>query len=100
MNYQVFITAQALEELDAAYNWLVELTPQHGPEWYNRLLDAIHSLEHFPTRCPVAPENRKSDEDVRHLIVGDRQHGYRVIFVVRGSTVVILDILHGARNHP
>jgi len=98
MKYTVQITQQANDELDAAFFWLVQQTQQHAPAWYNRMFDAIHSLEQFPTRCPLAPENEDSDEEVRHLIVGDRIHGYRIVFVIRATTVIVLDIIHGARD--
>jgi plasmid stabilization system protein ParE len=98
MKYTVFTSRQALEELEAAFAWLVERTPQHAPAWYNGILDSIDSLEQIPARCPIAPENEESDEEVRHLIVGDKIHAYRIIFVIRGATVTILDILHGARE--
>ncbi len=34
------------------------------------------------------------------MIVGDRVHSYRIVFAIRESTVVILDIIHGARDLP
>ncbi|HUO07044.1 MAG TPA: type II toxin-antitoxin system RelE/ParE family toxin [Phycisphaerae bacterium] len=98
MNYTVSITQQAIDELDAAFLWLLRQTEQHAPAWYNRVLDAINSLERLPTRCPLAPENENHDEEVRHLIVGDRVHAYRIIFAIRGKEVVVLDVLHGARE--
>ncbi len=27
--------------MDAAFEWLVAQSPQHGPLWYNDLIDAI-----------------------------------------------------------
>ena len=98
MTYTVTITQQALEEFELAFASLAQPTPQHAPLWYNRILDSINSLEQFPTRCPLAPENEESDEEVRHLIVGDRIHAYRIIFAIRAHTVVIRDIIHAARN--
>jgi plasmid stabilization system protein ParE len=99
MIYSVNITQQALEEFEQAFEWLAQRTPQHAPLWYNRVLDAINSLEQFPTRCPTAPENEEADEEVRHLVVGDRIHAYRIIFAIRDNTVVILDIIHAARDN-
>ncbi len=62
MTYTVRITAQAFEELEAAFIWLVQRTEQHAPAWHGRVLDAINSLEQFPSRCPLAPENEDSEE--------------------------------------
>ncbi|MCL2640704.1 MAG: type II toxin-antitoxin system RelE/ParE family toxin [Phycisphaerales bacterium] len=97
MTYTVIYSAQAQEELDEAYEWLFEQTVQHAPAWYERVLEAAASLANMPSRCPLAPENEGADEEVRHLIVGDRIHGYRIVYAIRGDTVVIYHIVHGAR---
>ncbi|MCL2648711.1 MAG: hypothetical protein FWD61_17190 [Phycisphaerales bacterium] len=52
----------------------------------------------MPARCPLAPGNEDSDEEMRHLIVGDRIHAYRIVFTTHNETVIIYDIVHGARD--
>jgi len=61
-------------------------------------LDSIDSLKNMPARCPLAPGNEDSDEEMRHLIVGDRIHAYRIVFTTHNETVIIYDIVHGARD--
>jgi plasmid stabilization system protein ParE len=100
MIYEVKISDQALEELDAAFTWLRERTPQHAVSWRNNMRESIASLSQFPSRCPLAPENEDHEEEVRHLIVGNRIHAYRIIYIIRKDTVFILDIVHGARDRP
>ena len=51
------------------------------------------SLETFPTRCPLIPENDRLGKRFRHLIHGS----YRMIFTVESNTVLILHLIHGAR---
>jgi len=97
MIYTVILPDETLEEIEEAYLWLLERTQQHAPAWYNRVLDSVYSLENLPSRCPLAPEYKKSKDEVRHLIVGDRIHGYRIVYAIRGDTVVILRFVHGAR---
>ena len=99
MTYTIVYTAQARRAIQNAYDWLFERTVQHAPEWHKRLVKSIHSLEIMPGRCPLAPENEGSDEEVRHLIVGDRIHAYRIIYTIRGEDVVIYNVVHGARIH-
>jgi plasmid stabilization system protein ParE len=57
------------------------------------LLQAAQALEHFPLRCPVAPESSGALE-IRHLLYGH----YRVLFTVTRDTVDILHIRHRARQ--
>ena len=97
MTYTIIYSPQAREDIKEAYLWLFERTLQHAPAWHDRLLDAIDSLKNMPSRCPLAPEYKKSKEKVHHLIVGDRIHAYRIIFAIRGEMVVVLRVIHGAR---
>jgi hypothetical protein len=49
-------TAEALDEALAAYL-----------EWFRGLAEVIDSLKQVPSRCPLAPENREVDFEVRQL---------------------------------
>jgi len=98
MKYTVYITDPAQEELDAAYIWLVAQTPQHGPLWHNGLLDAIISLESNPARCPIAPGSEAGPVGTRQLLYGSKQHAYRILFMIREDRVIVLHIIHGARD--
>jgi len=98
MNYTVFISDPAQEELDAAYTWLVEKSPQHGPTWHNGLLDAIISLEQNPVRCPIASGSASARETTRQLLYGDKQHAYRIFFAIRNEKVIVLHIIHASRQ--
>jgi plasmid stabilization system protein ParE len=53
----------------------------------------VNTLERFPERCPLVPENELLGADYRHLLYGN----YRTIFKIVGSRVIILRVLHGAR---
>ncbi len=53
----------------------------------------------MPARCPLAPENDEFEEEIRELLYGKRQHRYRILFTIRGETVIVLHIRHGAREH-
>jgi len=58
-----------------------------------RLEEQIRTLERFPERAPLAPENELLGTAYRHLLHGN----YRTIFKIVGSRVIILRVLHGAR---
>ena len=100
MKYEIDIMPLALQELDEAYEWLATQTSQHAPTWYNGLLDALYSLEEHPDRCPLANESKDSPEEVHQLLYGSKRHAFRILFSIRGGNVLILNILHAARESP
>lgn len=57
------------------------------------LEEQIGTLERFPQRCPLVPENELLGTAYRHMLHGN----YRTIFKIAGLRVVILRVLHGAR---
>ncbi len=100
MKYTVFITDPAQDELDAAFTWLVAQTRQHAPLWHNGLLNALVSLESNPARCPVAPGSESAPAPIRQLLYGNNPHLYRILFTIRNDTVIVLHIIHAARQMP
>jgi plasmid stabilization system protein ParE len=98
MTYSVPITARALLEIDASLAWLVERSQAGARRWYERLVEAIHSLENNPERCGLAPENEWYEGGgLRQLLHGKRQNVYRILFEIRGDTVYILRVRHSAQ---
>ena len=95
MKYRVLIQPPAAEDLDEAYRWIAERSPESAAKWLNGLRRAIQRLSSFPGRCPLAPENDSFKEEIRQLLHRD----YRVLFTVEGRTVRVLHIRHGARRH-
>jgi plasmid stabilization system protein ParE len=98
MNYEVLISAATQAEMDEAFDWLVAQSPQHGPLWYDDMIDEILSLAVMPTRCPIARESSDSPEEIRQLLVGNKRHAYRVLFTIRDTNVMVLHVRHAARS--
>lgn len=67
-------------------------------QWYCGIVDAIVSLERFPGRCPLAPENASVPYELRQLIYGKRRNAYRILFTIRENRVHVLHIRHSARD--
>jgi len=99
MKYRIEISPEAVADAEEAYLWLCTGFPSSAARWFNGLLDAVNSLERFPARCSLAPENSAFRAEIRQLLYGERTHVYRVLFTVAGKTVRVLRILHGARRH-
>lgn len=99
MRYRVVIEAPAWLDIDAAYTWLGERVPEHAVRWFNTLQEAVLGLATNPQRCPLAAEAEEVGREIRQLLHGRRSGRYRVLFEIRGNTVHVLHVRHGARRH-
>lgn len=95
MLYQVRLTDRALWDLEAIYEFIEADSSETAFAWFNALAEAIYSLEQFPERGPVIPEDKK----LRHLVFGKKPSTYRIIYALDKpiNAVDILHIRHGAR---
>jgi toxin ParE1/3/4 len=91
--YRVDITATAEADATEIWDYIAHDNPDMATAFIPRLEDQINSLERYPERCPLVPENELLDTAYRHLLFGN----YRTIFKIVGSKVIILRIIHGAR---
>jgi len=98
MTYKLILQPPALADLDEAYRWVAQRSPENAASWFNRLWEAMSTLEHFPRRCEVAPESKHVGREIRQLLYGHRGGVYRVLFTIRGREVHILHIRHAARG--
>ena len=97
MSFQVVIARKAAREIEEQYHWIAERSPAAANRWRNSLLDAVGTLEDHPESCPEAPE-AVSHDGLRELVHGKRRHARRILFEIRGQTVVILRVRHGAQD--
>jgi toxin ParE1/3/4 len=96
MQYLVRLTDRALRDLEAIYKYVEADSSESAFAWFNSLAEAIYSLERFPERGIVIPEDKK----LRHLLFGKNPNTYRIIYALdkRKNAVNILHIRHGARD--
>ena len=97
--FRVIIQPSASAEMEAAFLWIADHSPEAAVKWFNELQIAIQGLETFPKRCPLAPENDAFQEEIRQLIYGRRTGRYRIFFTIRSDAVHILHVRHGARDY-
>ena len=95
--FAVIILPAAERDITEAYEWIAEYDADAAARWYNRLAEAIFSLDTFPERCPLAPESRFLNREIREIFHGRRQYKYRILFTVTKNEVHILHLRHGAR---
>ena len=101
MEYQVETSDEAEAELDAAYLFFLQRSPDAAMRWYMGARAAIASLSTFPRRCPLARENADyPSNEVRQLLYGTGREAYRIIYTIfeDEAEVRILQFRHGARQ--
>lgn len=99
MTYRVELAETAKADIRDATRWLRNRTSDAAVnKWLNGLYKALNALGNSPTRCPIAAEDDKFPEEIREHLYGQRRRKYRIIFTIRGDTVFILYVRHGARD--
>ena len=91
--FKVDITEAAEADVAEIWEYIAQDKPEVAAAFVLRLEEQIDTLEHFPERCPLVPENELLGAAYRHLLYGN----YRTIFKIVGTRVIILRVLHGAR---
>jgi plasmid stabilization system protein ParE len=96
--YRVELTDRAARDLYSLYEEKNAAESLAASRWYNGLENAVYTLETHPGRCPKAPESKKANKPLRHLLYGRKPHVYRVIYEIdeRKKLVQVLTIRHGA----
>jgi toxin ParE1/3/4 len=80
MAYLVEVTLGAQRDLIDIYERISADDSVVAARWFNGLEAAIDTLELFPRRCPMAPENTTGQRRLRHLLYGSKRDVYRVIY--------------------
>ncbi|MEH2198433.1 type II toxin-antitoxin system RelE/ParE family toxin [Nostoc sp.] len=66
--------------------------------WVNEINDAVASLDTFPARYALAAIDDAFEEEIRQLLYGKGRGVYRILFTIQNETVVVLRVLHSARD--
>ncbi len=91
--YNVNLTRHAQDDLEHIYCYIEADSPNNAVNFVLHLEKKIYSLNTYPERHPLIPENEFFGTDYRHLIYKK----YRVIYRFISDSVFILRIIHGAK---
>lgn len=91
--FRVRISATAERDVDEVWRFISQDSLEEATIFLLHLEERVSTLETFPARCPLIPENELIGTQYSHLIDGD----YRMIFRIVGRIVYVLRIIHSAR---
>ena len=96
--YRVIVTPSAQDDIRKAQEWIAAENPDYARTWLDGLREKILGLETWPESHALAPESDVFDRDIRQLPYG-RGTPWRIFFAIDGSTVQVLHVRHGRRDH-
>jgi toxin ParE1/3/4 len=91
--FKVKITRAAEMDIQAIWSFIAVDSSANADRFILEMEKHLNTLEHFPQRCPLIPENEHLGTHYRHLLYGD----YRTLFRIAGKTVYVLRVIHGSR---
>lgn len=94
--YVVEITDEALADMNALYEYIAVklLAPENALGQYNRIADAILTLDEYPDRYEMFEGEPEHSWRMRRMIVDN----YLVCYIVDEDIVTVTDVLYGASD--
>lgn len=95
-HYEVQITNKALSDLEEIYHYIAEQlqAPEAAMEQYNRIADAIETLDMYPHRVKLMEIEELHALELRQLCVDH----FSVFFHIRDERVIITNVLYSASD--
>ena len=91
--YKVNLTENAQNDLEHIFDYIAADSLNEAANFVLELEKKVYSLDTFPERHPLIPENAFFGTEYRHLI----HKKYRIIYRITEKSVFILRIIHGAK---
>ncbi|MFY9821869.1 MAG: type II toxin-antitoxin system RelE/ParE family toxin [Thermoanaerobaculia bacterium] len=85
-------TKPALEDLEQTADYIALDSPYYAAAFVRQMREAARSLRQMARRGRVVPEI--SDPTIRELLIGN----YRLLYQLRKSDVLVIALIHGARD--
>lgn len=92
MAFRVAWAEPALADLDELAAYIARDSKAYSISFIRKIRQAARSLSQFPRRGRTVPEF--ADPSIREIEVSN----YRVIFQIQTTQVVVLAVVHGARD--
>ena len=85
-------TKPALSDLESIRDYIKRDSEYYASRFVERIIEAVENLEKFPRMGRGVPE--AEEENIRELLF----YNYRIMYRIETGRILILTILHAARN--
>ena len=94
--YVVEITDEALADMEQLYNHIAYVlqAPENAMNQYNRIADAILTLDTLAERIHIVESEPERRRGMRRLLVDN----YSVFYVIQRDKVIVTDVLYSASD--
>jgi plasmid stabilization system protein ParE len=94
--FSINITDEALADLEELYNYIsIKLqAPENARGQYNRIAEAILTLEEFPDRFDIFNSDPEHSMGIHKMVVDN----FLVCYVIDPDVVTVTDVLYGASD--
>lgn len=94
--YEVKITDEALADMEQLYNYIayVLLSPENAMGQYNRIADAILTLDTMPERFRVMDSQQEHSRKLRRMLVDH----YTIFYVIIDDQVLVTNVMYSASD--
>ena len=94
--YEIIITKQAAKDMNDIYEYIASVIgmPQTAMEQFNRIADAIETLNLMPERIKIMEDTKRPDKQFRQLLVDN----FSIVFTIKDQTVNIVRVFYSPSN--
>ena len=94
--YKIQITNMALSDMEEIYSYIAEQlqSPEAAMGQYNRIVDAIESLDTLPERVKLMETEEERALELRQMPVDN----FSVFFHIRDERVIITNVLYSSSD--
>lgn len=94
--YKVRITDAALDDMNEIYRYIAYelLSPENAIGQYNRIADAILTLDQIPERYRIMQTAPEHSRKVRRMLIDN----YSVFYIINDDCVDVMNVLYTPSN--
>ncbi len=85
-------TKKAEKHLTQIYNYIALDSPFYATRSIERIVEKAESVSEFPNKGRIVPEYQ--NDNIREVFL----HPYRIIYHIRDRQILIISVLHQARD--
>jgi toxin ParE1/3/4 len=89
---KIFWTDPSIVDLDSIRDYIGKDSKFYANQFVERIVEAVEPLQKFPKMGRKVPE--ADDENIREILF----QNYRIMYRIEANQILILTILHGARD--